>query len=245
MFFILWCKVRMKKNILKILGLILIYIAISIGIYFLLKIFDLDSVAKIRNFVSKAGAWSYVVFFVFQVTVSTFVCIIPFEDELLTLSALVLFGPVKGFLIGSFNMFVTSTLQFVFGRYFCKSIIAKLLGDKSIQKYENYLKVKGEIMLPILYAIPIFPHDSLCILAGMSKMKYWYFAPITLIMRSIEIGALCFMGSGLIDFGALGVLDWIIVINIIIIDIYLLLKLQKYIESKINKNNQQADKTSD
>ena len=232
----------MKKNILKIITLVLIYVALSLGVYFLLRVLGLTSVDKIRDFVSGFGAWSYVVFFVFQVAVSTFVCIIPFEDELLTLSALVLFGPVKGFLIGALNMFVTSSLQFVIGRYFCKSIVEKFLGEQSVQKYQNYLQVKGELMLPILYAIPLFPHDSLCILAGLSRMKYWYFAPITLVMRSIEIASLCFLGSGIIDFGALTIFDWIVAANILIIDAYLLLRLHKYIENKVNKSAHSENK---
>lgn len=223
----------MKKSILKIIGLMLVYVAISVGLYFILKACGLASVNRIRDIVSKAGAWSYIVFFVFQVVVSTFICIIPFEDELLTASAIVLFGPVKGFFVGAISMFATSTLQFVIGRCFCKGLIGKLLGEKSVEKYQNYLLVKGEIMLPILYLIPLFPHDSLCILAGMSKMKYWYFAPVTLICRSFEIASICFLGSGLIDFSALSVMDWIILVNVVIIDIYLLLKLQRYIENKI------------
>lgn len=225
----------MKKKVFKVICLILVYVLISLVGYFILKACGLASVDKIRNLISKCGAWSYFMFFVFQVIISTFVCIIPFEDELLVLSAVVLFGPVKGFLIGAINMFVTSTLQFVLGRYLCKDIIIKFLGEDTMQKYENYLSIKGEIMLPILYAIPLFPHDSLCILSGMSKMKYWYFAPVTLIMRSIEIASVCFLGSGLIDFSALEIIDWIIIVNVLIIDIYLILKLQKYLENKINK----------
>jgi len=149
----------------------------------------------------------------------------------------VLFGPIEGFFVGAFNMFVTSNLQFIIGRYFCQGLVAKLIGGESIEKYQNYLKVKGEVMLPVLYLIPLFPHDSLCILSGMSKMKYWYFAIVTLLMRSIEIAYVCFFGSGLIDFSALSIMDWILIVNMLIVDIYLIFKLQKYIENKINKNN--------
>lgn len=222
-------------KILKILILIIVYVAISIGVYFILRACGLGTVKQIRDFVSKTDVWGYVVFFVFQLIVSTFICIIPFEDELLTASAIVLFGPLKGFFVASFNMFATSCLQFVVGRYFCKGLIVKLLGEEAINKYQNYLKVKGEIMLPILYAIPLFPHDSLCILSGMSKIRFWYFAIVTLFMRSIEIASICFLGSGLIDFSALRIIDWIMIINLIIADVYLILKLQKYIENKINK----------
>ena len=224
----------MKNKILKILLLTLLYIAISLSIYFILKKCGLLSVNKIRNLVKDCGAWSYLIYFIFQITVSTFICIIPFEDEFLTASAVLLFGPVKGFFVASFNMFTTSSIQFLIGRRFCKSLVNKILGEDSIKKYENYLSVKGEIMLPVLYAIPLLPHDSLCILAGMSKMKYWYFAPITLIMRSIEIACVCFLGSGLINFSAFTIADWIIVANLLIIDIYLILKLHKFIDSKFN-----------
>lgn len=224
----------MKKRILKIILLILVYISISIVVYFILKRCGLLSVNKIRQFVEKTGAWSYLIYFLFQTAVSTFICIIPFEDEVLTASAIVLFCPIKGFFVASFNMFVTSSIQFVLGRYFCKSLVNKILGKESIKKYENYLSVKGEIMLPILYAIPLFPHDSLCVLAGISKMKYWYFAPVTLLMRSIEIACVCFLGSGLIDFGSFSVADWIIVVNLLVLDIYLILKLHRFVEKKIN-----------
>lgn len=223
----------MKKGVLKIIGLTIIYIAISCGLYLILKACGLDSVDSIRAFVSKFGGWSYVAFFVFQVVTSTFICVIPFEDELLTASALILFGSLKGFLIGSFNMFVTSSIQFVIGRKFCRKIVAKFMGEKSLIKYENYLKVKGEVMLPALYCIPLFPHDSLCILAGMSKIKYWYFAIVTAILRSLEIASICFLGSGIIDYSAFSIFDWIVVINLLVIDAFLLIKLEKFIEKKV------------
>ena len=223
--------------------MILIYIAISLAIYFVLKQCGLLSVNKIRNLVEDYGAWSYLIYFIFQISVSTFICIIPFEDEFLTASAILLFGPIKGFFVASFNMFTTSSIQFFIGRHLCKNLINKILGENSIKKYENYLSVKGEIMLPILYAIPLFPHDSLCILAGMSKMKYLYFAPITLVMRSIEIACVCFLGSGLINFSLFTIADWIIVANLLIIDIYLILKLHKFIDNRIN-NKQNINKSN-
>ena len=225
----------MKRKFLKVLILIIVYISISIGAYLTLKACGLGSVTQIRDLVLRSGGWSYVVFFIFQVIASTFICVIPFEDELLTGVAIVLFGPLKGFLIASFNMFVTSCLQYVLGRFFCKSLVAKLIGGDSVEKYQQTFKIKGMVLLPVLYMIPLFPHDSLCILSGLAKIKFWYFAIVTLIMRSVEIASLCFLGSGLIDFATFEVIDWIIVANLVVIDAYLLLKLQKFADSKIGK----------
>ena len=225
----------MKTKVIKILILIVAYVAVSVGVYLVLKACGLGTVDEIRNFVARSKGWSYIVFFVFQVVVSTFICVIPFEDELLTGVAIVLFGPLKGFLVASFNMFVTSCVQYIIGRYFCKSLVAKIIGGNSVEKYQKTFKVKGMILLPALYLIPLFPHDSLCVLSGLAKMKFWYFAIVTLIMRSIEIASLCFLGSGLIDFGAFEIIDWIIVANLVIVDAYLLIKLQRFVESKISK----------
>lgn len=225
----------MKKSLLKIALLTLVYVCISLGIYLLLKRLGYANVGKIRDFISKFGVWSYLIFFLLQIIVSTFICVIPFEDEVLTMSAILLFGPFKAFFVSAFNMFVTSCIQFALGRFLCKDIVVKILGDSSMEKYQNYLRVKGEIMLPILYAIPLLPHDSLCILAGMSKMKFWYFAPITIVMRSIEIVSLCFLGSGLINFSTFTIADWIMFVNLLIIDLILLFKLYKYLDSKFNK----------
>lgn len=225
----------MKTKVIKILILIVAYVAVSVGVYLVLKACGLGTVDEIRNFVARSKGWSYVVFFVFQVVVSTFICVIPFEDELLTGVAIVLFGPLKGFLVASFNMFVTSCVQYIIGRYFCKSLVAKIIGGNSVEKYQKTFKIRGMILLPALYLIPLFPHDSLCVLSGLAKMKFWYFAVVTLIMRSIEIASLCFLGSGLIDFGAFEIIDWIIVANLVIVDAYLLIKLQRFIESKISK----------
>ena len=223
----------MKKGVFKILLMVLVYVAVCLGVYFILKHFGFTSAKKIHSVVDKLGSWAYVGFFVLQITVSTFICIIPLEDEVLTAAAIILFGPLKGFFVAAFNMFVTSSLQFAIGRYLCKDIAVKFLGEKSLEKYGDYLKIKGEIMLPIMYAIPLFPHDTLCVLAGMSKMKYWYFALVSAIMRSIEIACICFLGSGLINYAAFSIADWIIVANIIIIDIVMLCKLQKFIENRI------------
>lgn len=232
----------MKRGILKIIILTVIYVSISMAVYFILDAFDLASVSKIRALIDRLGGWGFALFFIFQIITSTFICVIPFEDEVLTTIALMLFGPIRGFLIASFNMFVTSSLQFLMGRTMGKEVIIKFLGKDSLNKYENYLKIKGEMMLPILYLIPLLPHDSLCILSGMSSMKYIYFAPVTLLMRSLEIMSICFLGSGLINFSALSVLDWIMLINLVIIDVYLVRKLYKYLDKKINSNSMDVDK---
>ena len=86
--------------------------------------------------------------------------------------------------------------------------------------------------LPIFFLVPVIPDEALCLVAGMTKMKYWYLITISIIYHAIEFGIFCFIGSGIIDWSALSLVDWFVFINVIIFDFLLLLKLEK----KLNNN---------
>ena len=94
-----------------------------------------------------------------------------------------------------------------------------------------------------MFLFPVFPDDALCMAAGMTKMRYWYFAIIVLIFRSIGIATICFLGSSIIKWAELSIIDWFVLINAVIIDIYAVFKISGKIEAKIkSKNSQKEDK---
>ena len=66
-------------------------------------------------------------------------------------------------------------------------------------------------------------------------MKLGYFVIVTALMRSLEIVSICFLGGGLINWASLSVFDWLVLINLLVIDIYLLTKLQKVMEKRLDK----------
>ena len=43
-------------------------------------------------------------------------------------------------------------------------------------------------MLPILFIIPAIPDEAICLVSGMTKIKYWYLTLVSIIYHSIEIG---------------------------------------------------------
>ena len=74
-------------------------------------------------------------------------------------------------------------------------------------------------------------------------MKYWYFAIIALICRTVGIATICFLGSGFIDWAALSLVDWFVLINVVVFDIVLIFKYQNKIEKFIlrRKSKQQPE----
>ena len=94
-----------------------------------------------------------------------------------------------------------------------------------------------------MFLFPIFPDDALCMVAGMTKMKFWYFAIIVAIFRTIGIASICFLGSGFINWAALSIIDWFVLINVCVFDIVLIFKYQHKIEKFIlrKKDKEQKD----
>ena len=144
---------------------------------------------------------------------------------------MILFGSKVGFFASWAVIFISSSILFFIGDKFGEKLAVKLIGKKELEQAQDFMDTKSKIFLPIVFLLPFLPDDALCIVAGMTRMKYWYFALITFVFRGIDTFIICFLGSA-INWAALTAVEWIIIVNLIVIDIYLILKLQKWIEGK-------------
>jgi len=87
-----------------------------------------------------------------------------------------------------------------------------------------------------MFLFPVFPDDALCLVAGMTKMRYWYFAIIVGICRTIGVATTCFLGSGLINWAVLSLVDWFVLISVCLFWILLIFKYQHKIEKFITRD---------
>ena len=87
----------------------------------------------------------------------------------------------------------------------------------------------------------MFPDDALCICAGMTKMKYRYFLIVVAIFRTIGIATICFLGSDFINWAELSIIDWFVLVNICIFDIYAVFKISGKIENKIKEKKEKQN----
>lgn len=219
------------KKWLRLLLVIVIFAVISIIVFFVCKAFNLTSLTTIRNFIESTGKWGLAVFIIIELLVATIFCFVPVLDDALILLGVVLFGAKIGFFASWVVIFVSSSILFFVGDKFGERLAIKLVGKKELEQAQDLIDTKSKILLPIVFLIPCLPDDALCIVAGMTKMKYWYFAIVALIFRGIDTLILCFLG-GAINWAAITVVEWVIIVNLVIIDVYLIYKLQKWIEHR-------------
>lgn len=218
------------KNWVKILITVLVIVALSVGVYFALKALGVTDLEGLRELVEKCGAWGWVVFILLFVISTTLLCFMPGTSATFIAISIVLFGALYGFIISTISVFLASSLMFFLGNTLGEKTIEKLVGKSSLEKAQNLLDMKSKMLLPLMFLFPIFPDDALCAVAGMTKMKYWYFAIIVIIFRTIGIATICFLGSGFIDWTSLTLVDWFVFINICIFDLYLIFKYQSKLE---------------
>ena len=228
---------RKSKKIVVLILISLILCLLSFLIYLLLKKFDITNIKTLREFVGKFGSCSWLVFIIIQLVLSVPIFVVPLEDELWVSLSIILFGAKKGFVLSMVGMALTSYILYLLGRVFGVKLANKIVGEKLMKETQSKTKFSSKFSLPFMYLIPFFPHDVLCMISGINKMNSIYFMVVTIIMRSLEIIAICFFGGDFINWKNVSPIEWVILLNLLVIDIMLLFKLKKILERRLEQKN--------
>lgn len=215
---------------LKIFFVILIFAIISICLFVVLKIFNLTNIEHLKHLIVQSNHFGLIIYYLILTSVITLFCFIPLLDTGLIVLGVVLFNPLNAFIVCLLAIFTATSILFFVGDKFGEKLAEKLIGKKDLEQAQNLIHTKSKLLLPLFYIVPGIPDEAISLVAGMTKMKYWYVVLTSCICHSIEIGLICFLGSDLIIWSSLSVLDWIILINMLIIDICFILKLEKHIK---------------
>jgi len=135
---------------------------------------------RIKEFISIFGVWAPAVFILFQFLQVLFA---PFPGEATGFIGGYLFGAFLGFLYSSTGLIAGSWLNFFIGRYFGKKYIRKLISRKILDRFEPLLKRQGVIVLFVLFVVPGFPKDYLCLFLGLTTLPMKVFIIISSIGR--------------------------------------------------------------
>lgn len=230
------------KNWLKWLLTIIVFTLLTIVMY--LIGFKGD---WIKPIVESAGIWGYLIYLIIQIIITTIMCFVPATTFTFTLLSVQLFGLVPGFILSVIGCWVSSLVMFLVGRYGGIKLIDWLIGTKTREKTQKLISNKAIIYIPIMLACPFFPDDALCMISGMTKMNFWYFAIISLFTRSIGIAGTAFLGEGAVWNYILNTLGnnfvlWFIAINILLIDVYFIWKFSSKLEQYLNNRKEKEEK---
>ena len=243
---------KYKGAIIKFLMVLVACIAVSFLALFILFLFGIiyfDEGMKINGelFDDFQSKW-YGVFLIigFHVFVTTLLSFVPAKSTAFTILFQTIFNnPWKAFLITFIGIEISSILMYLFGRLGGYSICKKILGEKDCERASELLNHKGAIYFPLMMLFPLFPDDALVMLAGTFRMSLKWFIPSIIIGRGVGIATIIF-GLTIIPFDRFtSFWHWFFFVLVCLVAVaivfYLAHLLNKYLESKREKNAEESN----
>lgn len=172
---------KTSRRIINILTIISVIALIILTIYWY-NLGILTSQAKMHDYLADKKVIGPVIFMLIQV-IQVVIPIIPGGISLV--AGVVFFGPWWGFVFNYLGIVVGSLINFWLARRYGKSFIMHVVSqstyDKYIAKTENQKKFNAFFALCIV--APVAPDDFLCLLAGLTKMKFSFFLGVILLLK--------------------------------------------------------------
>lgn len=217
---------------IKIFLVIFTFAIISVLMYLIFKIFNLTSFNEIKQLILKSKQYGILVYFLLTTVMLVCLCFMPLLNTSLIVLGILLFGSKTTFFVCIIAAFISSTILFFIGDKLGEKFAKKLIGEKDLAEAQNLVDYKSKFWLPVLFIVPGVPDEALCLVAGMTKMKYWYLILISVLYHAVELGIICFIGSGIIDWSNLTLIDWFVLGNVLLIDFLILTNLEKKLNNK-------------
>ena len=161
------------------------------------------------------------------------VVILPIPSVILTLVGANVFGATVAFIATTLATILGSAIAFWMGRRWGKKLVIWLVGKEAYDKYNKTIKNNGVYYLTLMFLLPVFPDDILCMVAGISTIAFSQFIWICTLTRPIMIAFTCYFGTGdIIPFSGWGIPIWIGIFAVFTVIFIFGKKIGKKFESK-------------
>jgi len=110
-----------------------------------------------------------------------------------------IFGTLTGFIYSTIGLTIGSLINFGIGRMLGERFVRRFVSNERFQRIDRLINRQGVIALFIMFAIPGFPKDYLCLALGLSTLPVKLFALMTCVGRMPGTLMLSLQGSALYD----------------------------------------------
>lgn len=174
----------LKRNIYNIISLLMLIFFALLAYYGYKKGF-FDSIESFRTYVLSFGSWAFLIFFIANIMQ---VVVPGVPGGIILAFGVITFGPLKGFIYNYLSICVGSMLNFLISRTFGQSLVLKMFGEGTFNKYKDKIKDNTyEKFFALAILLPAAPDDFLCYLTGLSNMSFKTFAKIILLCKPPSI----------------------------------------------------------
>lgn len=177
-------KAIIKKNIFNIISVLMLVIFTILG-YLGYRAGLFNSLDSFRAYILSKGKLAPLFFMLIQV-IQIVLPVIP--GGLTTVFGVIIFGAFWGFIYNYISICIGSILVFFISRNFGKSIVIRIFGKDTFEKYHHKINDKSyEKFFALAILFPVAPDDFLCYLSGLTDMSFKKFASIIFLFKGPSI----------------------------------------------------------
>ncbi len=212
-----------------------LYLTISLGVIGYAILFKLNiittisSVENLKNYILSLKSKGVYIYILIQ---AAQVIILPVPAAIICVVGSLIYGPLLGGLYCSIGILIGSFISFIIGKTFGYKIVAWIAGKENTDKYSQIIRKRGAFFLAVAFLLPMFPDDILCLIAGITNMKFKTFAIVTAITRPIGVICMSYFGSGcIIPFTGWGIYVWAVLLVVVVITVFLTYRYQEQMQN--------------
>lgn len=177
-------KAIIKKNIFNIISILMLVVFTILG-YLGYRAGLFNSLDSFRTYILSKGKLAPLFFMLIQV-IQIVLPVIP--GGLTTVFGVIIFGAFWGFIYNYISICIGSILVFFISRNFGKSIVIRIFGKDTFEKYHHKINDKSyEKFFALAILFPVAPDDFLCYLSGLTDMSFKKFASIIFLFKGPSI----------------------------------------------------------
>ena len=234
--FSVWLIIKNKTLLLRtLLGVYLFLIVIETFALILQKTGFFEIVkdeTSLQQYLEKSGVWMPFLYVGLQYLQ---VVVLPIPSLVSTIAGVALFGPFGTIIYSLIGIVLGSLTAFFIGRKLGAKAVAWMIGEDTLKKWQQKLKGKNEVLLTLMFLLPVFPDDVLCFVAGLSSMTTKYFVIMMILSRILSISTTAF-SFNLIPFDTWwGLLIWGVLFLALAVVFYLVYKNMDKIHAFFSK----------
>ncbi len=154
------------------------------------------SLEGIQRYIEAFSPYSQLVFLAVQLAS---VVLAPIPSNITAAGGALLFGMWESFLLTWLAVTAGSMLVFGLSRALGQSFANRFVGEKVSSRYLDMIRRKQDVFLALVFLFPFFPDDLICILAGLTQIRWSRFFWIVVLFRPWGLLVACAVGSSVIS----------------------------------------------
>jgi uncharacterized membrane protein YdjX (TVP38/TMEM64 family) len=108
-----------------------------------------------------------------------------------------LFGGLRGTAYSMLGVTIGSLLVFGASRRYGRPFVARVVTDETLTRFDGFVERHGRIGLFVVFLLPTFPDDAICLIAGLTTLRVRTFLLLLLVGRTPAFLAAAYAGTAL------------------------------------------------